>query len=201
MPRTPASKAPPARKPATKRAASHSAPSSEAPKREARATTKESLPVRAPRGRGRPTELTAAVQAAIVASIEQGSPLTSAAAAADVSIATVTQWMARGRGNHARSAEPIYVEFVRSVEAAQERTIGVALNKLFEAAKASGDVRAIEAWLRLMYPHRFSRRITIERGEVLSAAEAVLAELGVEGADAEDIIARAETILGNAVGR
>lgn len=190
MPRMPARKTPPARKPATRAATKPVAARKPAPK-----------PARDGTARGRPSELTPAIQRAIVASIEKGSPLTSAAAAANVSISTCTNWLARGRGNHQRSAEPIYVDFVRAVEAAQERTIGVALNKLFETAKKTGDTRALETWLRLMYPHRFSRHVTIERGEVLSAAEAVLAELGVEGADAEDIIARAEVILGNAVGR
>ena len=147
---------------------------------------------------GRPTTLTPAVHRAIVNSVKAGAPLHAAAGAAGVPYNTVRDWLSRGRGNDDRPATQPFAAFAAAVDEAGEHAVREAFDALYKAGLA-GEWRALEAWLRLMYPRQYGKRITLQVDEVMAAAEEVARELGLEG-HAEAIRERAEQILAAAGG-
>ena len=74
------------------------------------------------RARGRPTKLTATVQVIICIALHRGATLTAACGEAGVSLKTVCEWLARGRGEDPqRQRIKAYQAFGEAVERAQSR--------------------------------------------------------------------------------
>jgi hypothetical protein len=78
------------------------------------------------RARGRPTKLNVTVQVMITIALARGATLTAACGEAGVSLKTVCEWMARGRGEDPqRPRTPAYQAFVEAVQRAQNRAVHV----------------------------------------------------------------------------
>lgn len=148
---------------------------------------------------GQQTVLTNAVFAAIITSLCGGSTVESAAAAAGVAVQTVHEWVARGAGTSRRARTPLYASFAAAVDRARNEAVDIALGGLLTAgAYGVGgqppDWRALEAWLRLMYPARYGRRVEIQISDAMRAAAQVAREHGLGESYASDILARANEI-------
>jgi hypothetical protein len=77
-----------------------------------------------PRARGRPTKLNVTVQVRICIALRRGATLTAACGEAGVSLKTVCEWMARGRGEDPqRPRTPAYQTFVEAVQRAIDRGV------------------------------------------------------------------------------
>lgn len=69
---------------------------------------------------GRPSGLTAGVQAAIVAAVRSGMPISRAGLAMGIEETTVNEWMQRGEGRHPRRpSTPEYAAFASEVRKAE----------------------------------------------------------------------------------
>jgi hypothetical protein len=76
------------------------------------------------RARGRPTKLDATVQVIICIALHRGATLTAACGEAGVSLKTVCEWLARGRGEDPqRPRTPAYQAFGEAVQRAQDRAV------------------------------------------------------------------------------
>jgi hypothetical protein len=76
------------------------------------------------RARGRPTKLNATVQVTLTIALARGATLTAACAEAGVSLKTVCEWMARGRGEDPqRPRTKAYEAFGEAVQRAQDRGV------------------------------------------------------------------------------
>jgi hypothetical protein len=76
------------------------------------------------RARGRPTKLDARTQVVITIALARGATLTAACGEAGVSLKTVCEWMARGRGEDPqRPRTPAYQAFGEAVKRAQDRAV------------------------------------------------------------------------------
>jgi hypothetical protein len=76
------------------------------------------------RARGRPTKLDATVQVTICIALYHGKTLTAACREAGISIKTVCEWMARGRGDDPqRPHTQAYQAFGEAVKRAQDRAV------------------------------------------------------------------------------
>jgi hypothetical protein len=74
------------------------------------------------RARGRPTKLNVHTQVTITIALARGSTMTVACREAGVSLKTVCEWMARGRGEDPqRPRTKAYQAFVEAVQRAQDR--------------------------------------------------------------------------------
>src|SRR5690348_16219930 len=87
--------------------------------------------------RGRPTRLTAEIQAAVVRGVRYGACFNAACRQADIAVGTGRDWLARGRGTHAagRSATPLYAAFAAAIEEAQRPGADKAVDPIWEAWK------------------------------------------------------------------
>jgi hypothetical protein len=92
-------------------------------------------PVRHP---GRPSKLTPAVQQTIVAALEAGHFLQTAAALADVSKPTVCRWLADGEGD---DAPPEFRDFRDAVTRARARAENVAVAAVMQAMTGGALIR------------------------------------------------------------
>ena len=76
------------------------------------------------RARGRPTKLDATVQVTICIALHRGATLTAACGEAGVSLKTVCEWLARGRGEDPqRPRTKAYQAFGEAVKRAQDRAV------------------------------------------------------------------------------
>jgi hypothetical protein len=76
------------------------------------------------RARGRPTKLNVTVQVTITIALARGATLTAACGEAGVSLKTVCEWLARGRGEDPqRPRTKAYQAFGEAVELAQDRAV------------------------------------------------------------------------------
>jgi hypothetical protein len=76
------------------------------------------------RARGRPTKLSTHVQVTITIALARGATLTAACGEAGVSLKTVCEWMARGRGEDPqRPWTPAYQAFGEAIKRAQDRAV------------------------------------------------------------------------------
>jgi hypothetical protein len=76
------------------------------------------------RARGRPTKQDATVQVIICIALHRGATLTAACGEAGVSIKTVCEWLAQGRGEDPqRPRTKAYQAFGESVQRAQDRAV------------------------------------------------------------------------------
>jgi hypothetical protein len=76
------------------------------------------------RVRGRPTKLNVTVQVKITIALARGATLTAACGEAGVSLKTVCEWMARGRGEDPqRPRTKAYQAFGEAVQRAQDRAV------------------------------------------------------------------------------
>jgi hypothetical protein len=76
------------------------------------------------RARGRPTKLNVTVQVTITIALARGATLTAACGEAGVSLKTVCEWMARGRGEDPqRPWTPAYQAFGEAIKRAQDRAV------------------------------------------------------------------------------
>ena len=80
------------------------------------------MPYKRAGARGRPTKLNVTVQVTITIALARGATLTAACREAGVSIKTVCEWMARGRGEDPqRPCTKPYQAFLEAVHRAQDR--------------------------------------------------------------------------------
>jgi transposase len=76
------------------------------------------------RARGRPTKLNVTVQVTLCIALYHGKTLTAACREAGISLKTVCEWLARGRGEDPqRPRTKAYQAFGEAVERAQDRTV------------------------------------------------------------------------------
>jgi hypothetical protein len=76
------------------------------------------------RARGRPTKLNVTVQVTICIALRRGATLIAACREAGVSLKTVCEWMARGRGEDPqRPRTKAYQAFGEAVQRAQDRAV------------------------------------------------------------------------------
>lgn len=131
-------------------------------------------------GRGRPPRLTPAVHRKVVALVEGGNYLETAAAAVGINRGTLHRWLAKGGEP---DGAPIYREFRDAVDRARavaeskrvEAIIGAASGGLVLERRtvekdgvtttieklAAPDPRAAEWWLERSFPKRWGRRMMI----------------------------------------
>jgi hypothetical protein len=77
-----------------------------------------------PHARGRPTKLNVTVQVTITIALARGATMTAACREAGVSLKTVCEWMARGRGEDPqRPRTKAYQAFGEAVKRAQDRAV------------------------------------------------------------------------------
>lgn len=106
----------------------------------------------------RPTKLTPAVHAAIVASLRSGAYLETAAAGAGVSKTTVHSWLKRAEDED--DSGPPFVAFRRDVEEARAKAEMDAIHVVLAAAPQTWQAAAW--YLERAFPARWGRRTVIE---------------------------------------
>lgn len=151
--------------------------------------------------RGRPTSLTPEVRDAIVQAIRAGNYLDDSAAYAGVSIATVYNWLERGRqarlilddvGDIAPS-EAIFLEFLDAVESA--RSQAVVRNVALIQRAAETNWQAAAWYLERTNPRKWGRNETVtltgepdERSTLPSAKDTLAAKVAAIEAAARTIV-------------
>ena len=164
---------------------------------------------------GRPTKLTAAVQAAILRAVAGGVPYVRAAALADVDHSTATLWRRRGEGRSDRSAAPLYVAFVTALKKAEAEDEARRVLRIGQAAQGGAviyrktttyeDGRMVveekhtqpewtaDAWyLERSRPDEWGRRDRVDIHVIEKAAAHVGATLGMTAAE---VLAEAQALL------
>lgn len=116
-------------------------------------------PLRRRRSRptGRPTKLTAEVQARIVAAVRDGAPREDAALAAGISVHTFMQWVERGRVGKRRPTTPLYAQFAHAIEKADAESVVHAV-AVVRKAIAEGQWVPAMTFLERKRPQHFGRR-------------------------------------------
>jgi transposase len=105
---------------------------------------------------GRPSKLTAAVQAAIVKALRQGNYIEAAAGIAGVTKQVVYDWMRAG----AQGKAPKYVKFLDAVKKAQADAETRHVGRITKAAEKQWQA---SAWmLERKFPDRWGQRIKVE---------------------------------------
>lgn len=119
---------------------------------------------------GRPTKLTADVQARIVEAINAGNYQETAAAYAGIAPAAFYAWMSRGRAERDRitnghkpdKTEARYLEFTEAVERARSVAEMRHVLNITKAAETDGTWQASAWWLERSFPKRWGRQARVE---------------------------------------
>lgn len=121
-------------------------------------------PAKDPRGRGRPSKLTPALQAKVAELLRAGMSRSAVAGAVRVSAAALKEWIARGEGRDPeRPRDPEYEAFAAAVHEAE----GEFEQSLIKAIKAKatgpfGDWRAAAFLLERRFSESWGKRIAQE---------------------------------------
>ena len=118
----------------------------------------------------------------VIKAIEEGAPtLTAAARLAGISPRTVTEWLARGRGDDDRPQTEEFVQFLAEFEAAQARFVMNRVNLIKQAGLDEKHWTA-NAWLlERMFPEDFAKRqavhVTGEQNKTYAFQEPAIPEI------------------------
>ena len=104
---------------------------------------------------GRPTRLTPEVQQKLIQAIATGNTRRTAAAYAGVSITTLEEWLARGKGTAPRAQTKIYADFADAVEKAEADAVATSVALIRQASQRNWTAAAW--WLERRYPQEWGR--------------------------------------------
>ena len=117
---------------------------------------------------GRPTKLTDAVLAAIVADIRAGMPEGAAGARQRIAPSTFREWMKRGKDDIAADEDSAFADAYLEVEGARADLVAERVKQLNAAIAAGGKdadgtVRSILTYLAMRWPDEWSERRVLQK--------------------------------------
>jgi hypothetical protein len=129
---------------------------------------------------GRPPRLTPALQEKVVAAVRAVGWINPAARQCGIPEPVVREWIARGRGHHARPWTPEYAAFAAAIDAAQADWEASKLALIDNAARAKPEHWNAAAWqLERHAPERYGRRDQVDVSGTVTLVEVRALLMGV----------------------